>query len=130
MVLVDSSVWIAYFNGVVAAETERLDRLLGQEPVGLGDLILAEVLQGFRRDKGYLAARRLLTSLSVFDLLGEALAIKSADNYRRLRSKGITTRKTADVIIGTFCIENGYPLLHADKDFLPLISHLNLRSAL
>jgi predicted nucleic acid-binding protein len=130
MVLVDASVWIAYFNGSITPETERLDLLLGQEPVGLGDLMLTEVLQGFRLDKDYRTAKELLLSLTIFDLLGKDLAIRSADNYRALRKRGITVRKTADVIIATFCIENGLPLLHADKDFLPFITHLNLRSAL
>jgi len=130
MILVDSSVWIAYFNGSVMPETERLDILLGQEFVGLGDLILAEVLQGFRTDKDYRAAKELLTTLKVFDLLGKNIAIKSADNFRSLRKEGITIRKTADVIIATFCIENDLPLLHSDKDFLPFVTHLNLRSAL
>ena len=130
MILVDSSVWIAYFNGGITPETERLDTLLSVEPVGLGDLMLTEVLQGFRLDKDYRAAKQLLTSLTIFDLLGKELAIRSANNYRALRKRGITIRKTADVIIATFCIENDFPLLHSDKDFLPLATHLNLRSAL
>ncbi len=130
MVLVDSSVWIAYFNGTITPETQRLDTLLGQEPVGLGDLILAEVLQGFRLDKDYRIAKKLLTSLTVFDLLGQDLAIRAADNYRTLRKRGITVRKTADSIIATFCIQNDFALLHSDKDFLPFSTHLHLRSAL
>ncbi|HGG59928.1 MAG TPA: PIN domain nuclease [Gammaproteobacteria bacterium] len=130
MVLVDSSVWIVYFNGAPTPETERLDALLGLEPVGLGDLILAEVLQGFRLDKDYRTARKLLTSLTIYDLLGRDLAIRAADNYRMLRKQGITVRKTTDVIIASFCIQHDLPLLHADKDFLPFVEHLNLRTAL
>ena len=130
MVLVDSSVWIAYFNGTNTPETERLDTLLGQEPVALGDLILAEVLQGFRLDKDYRTAKELLTSLTIFHLLGQDLAIRTADNYRALRKHGLTVRKSADAIIATYCIHNDLPLLHADKDFLPFVTHLNLRSAL
>ena len=130
MVLVDSTVWIAYFNGITSPETERLDKLLGLEPLGLGDLILAEVLQGFRLDTDYRTAKRLLTSLTMFNLLGKSMAMKSADNYRSLRKRGITIRKTADVIIATFCIENSIPLLHSDKDFTPFIEYLDLRSAL
>ena len=130
MIFVDSSVWIAYFNGNVTPETTRLDDLLGQEPIGLGDLILAEVLQGFRLDKDYRTAEKLLTSLSIFQLLGKEMAIKSADNYRTLRKQGITIRKTADVIIATFCIEHDLSLLHADKDFLPFVTHLDLHPAL
>ena len=130
MIFVDSSVWIAYFNGNVTPETTRLDDLLGQEPIGLGDLILAEVLQGFRLDKDYRTAEKLLTSLSIFQLLGKEMAIKSANNYRTLRKQGITIRKTADVIIATFCIEHDLSLLHADKDFLPFVTHLDLHPAL
>ena len=130
MIFVDSSVWIAYFNGNVTPETTRLDDLLGQEPIGLGDLILAEVLQGFRLDKDYRTAEKLLTSLSIFQLLGKEMAIKSADNYRTLRKQGITIRKTADVIIATFCIEHDLSLLHADKVFLPFVTHLDLHPAL
>lgn len=129
MVLVDSSVWIAYFNGTITPETQRLDTLLAQEPVGLGDLILAEVLQGFRLDKDYRVAKKLLTSLTVYDLLGRDMAIRAAENYRALRKRGITVRKTTDAVIATFCIQNDFPLLHSDKDFLPFITHLHLRSA-
>lgn len=129
MILVDSSVWIGYFNGTTSPETDRLDSLLGLEPVGLGDLILTEVLQGFRQDKDYRTAKGLLTSLTVYELLGKDLAVKSAENYRALRKRGITVRKTTDVVIATFCIENTMPLLHADRDFLPFVEHLGLHLA-
>ncbi|MCU7920535.1 MAG: PIN domain nuclease [Candidatus Thiodiazotropha sp. (ex Epidulcina cf. delphinae)] len=130
MTLVDSSVWIDYFNGRTTPETEHLDKLLGVEPVALGDLILTEVLQGFRPDKDYETAKQLLTSLSVFDLLGADMAIRCAENFRALRRKGVTIRKTIDVIIATYCIENSLPLLHCDKDFEPFHKHLLLRNAL
>lgn len=130
MVLVDSSVWVAYFNGAATPETERLDSLLSQEPVGLGDLILTEVLQGFRLDKDYRTAKKLLTSLTIYDLLGQDAAIRATDNYRVLRKRGITVRKTADVIIASFCIQHNFQLLHADKDFFPFVEHLNLQTAL
>jgi predicted nucleic acid-binding protein len=130
MTLVDSSVWIDYFNGRATAETDHLDKLLGAEPVALGDLILTEVLQGFRHNKDYATAKELLTSLSIFDLLGTNRAIRCAENFRVLRRKGLTVRKTADVIIATFCIDQGLPLLHCDKDFLPFHKHLKLRNAL
>lgn len=130
MIIVDSGVWIAYFNGNISPESECLDVLLSREPVGLGDLILTEVLQGFRLDKDYETAKELLTSLDVYKLLGSELAIKSAENYRALRKQGVTIRKTIDVIIATFCIENDFALLHSDKDFQPFVTHLNLRSAL
>jgi predicted nucleic acid-binding protein len=130
MILVDSSVWIDYFNGKATRQTQLLDALLGVEPLGIGDLILTEVLQGFRADADYKVAKKLLTSLDVFDLLGEKLAIKSAENFRTLRKRGITVRKTADVIIATYCIEAKYPLLFSDKDFLPFTEHLGLRPVL
>jgi predicted nucleic acid-binding protein len=128
MILVDSSVWIDYFNGLDTPQTNKLDTLLGTEPLGIGDLILTEVLQGFRADKDYELAKRLLTSLSVFDMLGMELAIKSADHFRYLRKRGISIRKTVDVIIATFCIETQHSLLFSDKDFLPFVEHLGLRA--
>jgi len=130
MILVDSSVWVDYFNGRDTPQTAHLDGLLGLELLGIGDLILTEVLQGFREDRDYQTAKQLLTSLTVFDLLGTNIAIKSADNFRSLRKRGITIRKTADVIIATFCIEHNHSLLFADKDFLPFVEHLGLNAAL
>lgn len=130
MILVDSSVWIAYFNGASIPQIDMLDDLLGQEPVAIGDLILTEVLQGFRLDKDYNTAKDLLTSLEVFQLLGTDIAVKSADNFRFLRKNGITVRKTIDVIIATFCIENNFSLLHWDRDFEPFSTHLGLSSIL
>ncbi len=129
MVLVDSSVWIDFFNGTNNAETDKLDEILGLEEIVTGDLILAEVLQGFRSDADYKIAKNILTSLAVLDLIGKDLAIKSANNFRKLRKKGITIRKTADVIIATYCIENKIPLLFTDKDFMPFVENLKLRSA-
>jgi predicted nucleic acid-binding protein len=130
MILVDSSVWVDYFNGRVTRETDFLDALLGTEPVAIGDLILAEVLQGFRRDVDYEAAKGMLASLTTYDLLGADIAIKTADNYRALRKRGITVRKTADAIIATFCMERRMPLLYADRDFDPFVKHLGLKPAL
>ena len=126
MIIVDSSVWIDYFNGVETPETNKLDTLLGVEQIAIGDLILTEVLQGFRADEGYQTAIELLTSLQIFEMLGLNIAIKSVDNYRFLRKRGITIRKTADVIIATFCIENQNQLLFSDKDFIPFVNHLGL----
>lgn len=130
MVLVDSSVWIDYFNGVETPETDLLDGLLGREPVAVGDLVLAEVLQGFRDDADYRAAKQLLASLPVFDLLGASRAIKVAENYRALRKLGVTVRKTADAVIATFCIEQRMPLLSSDRDFAPFVEHLGLQRAM
>ncbi len=129
MILVDSSVWIDFFNGTENTETDKLNEVLGLEEVVIGDLILVEVLQGFRSDTDYKAAKNVLTSLTVHDLLGKELAIKSANNFRKLRKKGITIRKTVDVIIATYCIENKIPLLFTDKDFIPFIDNLRLKSA-
>ena len=126
MILVDSSVWVDYFNGIDTRQTGRLDELLGSEPIGVGDLILTEVLQGFRSDTDYRAARRLLTGLDVFNMLNTGLAIKSADNFRKLRKQGITVRKTVDMIITTFCIEQGHALLFSDRDFLPMVEYMGL----
>ncbi|PZO57996.1 MAG: VapC toxin family PIN domain ribonuclease [Phormidesmis priestleyi] len=130
MILVDSSVWISYFNGVETSETDLLDKLLGTVPIAIGDLILVEVLQGFRQDKDYEIAQQLLLSLQIFNLLDREMALKVAQNYRSLRKKGITICKTADVIIATFCIEKSLPLLHADKDFKPFEAHLGLKTPL
>lgn len=126
MIVVDSSVWIDYFNGVICSETDKLDSLLGVEPVAVGDVILVEVLQGFQRDVDYKTAKQLMSSLIVLEMLGESNAIKCAENYRSLRRRGITIRKTIDVFIATYCIENKHPLLFQDKDFLPFVDYLGL----
>ena len=128
MILVDSSVWVDYFNGVVNPHTDHLDAILGVEPVGVGDLILAEVLQGFRTDAGYRRARVLLRDLSVYELVGIERAVRAADNYRILRAKGVTVRKTIDTLIATFCIEHEFALLFTDRDFDPFVEHLGLRA--
>lgn len=129
MILVDTSVWIDYFNGKDNACTERLDAALDQEAVAIGDLIYLEILQGFRDDDDYELARARLSRLTVYDLLGMTAADRCADNYRQLRKRGITVRKTADVIIASFCIEHQIPLLFLDRDFLPFVDHLSLQAA-
>lgn len=129
MIIVDSSVWIDYFNGIDTVQTDKLDELLGVEPIGIGDIILTEVLQGFREDKDYITAKQVLTSLTVFNMLNTDLAIESANNFRTLRKRGITIRKTNDVIIATFCIENNHSLLFSDKDFVPFVNYLGLSAA-
>jgi predicted nucleic acid-binding protein len=126
MILVDSSVWIDYFSGRDTRQSERLDQCLGVIEIGIGDLILTEVLQGFRSDKDYISARSMMCELTVFEMLGKESAIQSAENFRKLRKKGITIRKTADVIIATFCIEHELPLLFSDKDFRPFVQHLKM----
>ncbi len=129
MILVDSSVWIDFFNGRGNAETDKLNEVLGLEEVVIGDLILAEVLQGFRSDKDYKMAKNVLTTLAIHELIGGKIAIKSADNFRKLGKKGITIRKTTDVVIATYCIENKIPLLFTNKDFIPFVENLRLKSA-
>ena len=126
-ILVDSSVWIDYFRGTVTAQTERLDTLLDRELLAVGDLILAEVLQGFDGEREFNHAKRLLTSLTVVELGGEEIAIQAARNFRTLRKRGATVRKTIDSIIATRCIESGFELLHSDRDFDPFVEHLGLR---
>ncbi|MGK6306750.1 type II toxin-antitoxin system VapC family toxin [Variovorax sp. DT-64] len=128
MILVDSSVWIDYFRGTDSVAADRLDQLLQTEPVAIGDLILAEVLQGFSSERDFAEARKLLTALEVVNLGGEALAIEAARNHRRLRALGFTVRKTIDTLIATWCIENDAPLLHNDRDFDAFEKHLGLRS--
>lgn len=128
MILVDTSVWIDFFNGRDTAEVSLLDTALGNEAVAIGDLIALEILQGFKSDSDYATAKEMLGSLSIYEMLGETAALRCAENYRILRKKGITIRKTADVIIATFCIDNGFPLLFSDKDFIPFVTHLGLRS--
>ncbi len=127
MTLVDSSVWIDYFNGTITAQTERLDSLLGLEPLAIGDLILTEVLQGFNKERDFNDARKMLTSLIVVELGGQEIAIPAAKNVRRLRGLGVTVRKTIDTVIATRCIESEYDLLHNDRDFDPFAKHLGLR---
>ena len=130
MILVDSSVWIDYFKGTINEETDFLDAALGLEPIGIGDLILTEVLQGVKSDSEYRRVKKLMMELSIYGLLGRDRAIRAADNYRVLRKKGVTIRKTNDLIIGTFCIDETIPLLFRDRDFEPMIQHFGLRSAL
>jgi predicted nucleic acid-binding protein len=127
MILVDSSVWIAYFNGEDIWQSDILEKLLQSEPLIIGDLILTEVLQGFRLDKEYNKAKEFLSFLNFKELGGFDIAIKSSKNYRLLRKKGSTVRKTIDVIIGTYCIENQIKLLHNDHDFDPMEKHLALK---
>lgn len=129
MIVVDSSVWIDFFNGVSTPEVERLDGLLGVTPLAIGDLILVEVMQGFRNERDVATARQLFRSLALLPMLGGSNAWKAAENYRQLRRKGVTVRKTIDGIIATACIEANLPLLFSDRDFQPYVEHLGLEVA-
>jgi len=126
MILVDTSVWIDYFNGIDNAASDALDSALDDGFVAIGDLILLEILQGFRSEADYRKAKTALLVLDQYALFARGMAVTCADNYRALRKKGITIRKTADVIIATFCIENHLPLLFSDRDFIPFVKHLGL----
>jgi len=128
MILVDSSVWVDYFNGRKTLQTDWLDSALGNTPVIMGDLILTEVLQGFQNPKDYLIARGLLLGLPFMPMVGRVIALQSAENYRSLRRKGVTVRKTIDILIGTFCIHYQIPLLHEDRDFEPMVQFLGLKT--
>lgn len=129
MVLVDSSIWIDYFNGQESIGTAKLDELLSTTIVGVGDLILAEVLQGFKSDAEYKTAKGLLLDLELHELGGTEMAIKAADHFRTLRRRGIMVRKTVDCFIATYCIEHGLPLLYNDHDFDPFVQYLGLHPA-
>ena len=127
MLIVDSTVWIDYFNGLETPQTDYLDQIVDRTPILVGDLILAEVLQGFRDDSDFEEARRALNKYIQVEMVNPELALQSARNYRLLRRKGITVRKTIDSLIATYCIENEHELLHNDNDFDGYEKHLRLR---
>jgi len=127
MLVVDSTVWVDYFNGVRNPQTDYLDQIADQTPILIGDLILTEVLQGFREDVDFEKARRAFGRYMQVEMISPELAVQSARNYRMLRKKGITVRKTIDSLIATYCIENGHDLLHNDSDFDGYEKHLGLR---
>ena len=129
MILVDSSVWIDFFRGTSTPQVELLDALLGTEPLATGDLILAEVLQGFHSDRDFNQARQLMANFEMMNIVDAPIAIQAAQNFRTLRSMGITVRKTIDTLIATCCIQKGHILLHCDRDFEPFAAHLGLRVA-
>ncbi len=129
MILVDSSVWIAYFNSADTPQVALLDSFLGRSPLAVGDLIAAEVLQGVREEHEYKRVKKILDAFEHIDLVGYDLAVKASENYRSLRAVGVTIRKTMDTLIATRCIEDGLALLHADRDFLPFSKYLGLKVA-
>ena len=127
MLVVDTTVWIDYFNGVENLQTDFLHTVLDKTPILIGDLILTEVLQGFRHDPDFEKVRRTLGKYMQASMVSPALAVQSARNYRFLRQKGVTVRKTIDSLIATYCIENDHELLHNDSDFDGYEKHLGLR---
>ena len=127
MILVDTSVWIDYFNGVPTTQTALLDELLGARVLAIGDLILAELLQGFSTEADARRALELLEPIAFLEMGGREVAIQSAANYRLLRRRGVTVRKTMDMLIGTYCLMHDHELLHSDRDFDLLARHLGLK---
>lgn len=127
MIFVDTSVWVDFFRGTASPPAEWLDRHLGSEGLVVGDLVLAEVLQGFKDDRGFNEAKRLLGQLEQVNVAGIDVAVEAARNYRRLRARGVTVRGTGDVLIATRCMADGLRLLHADRDFEGFAEHLGLQ---
>jgi predicted nucleic acid-binding protein len=126
MWIVDSSVWIDYFGGTVTPQTDRLDAALGREAIGLGDIILCEVLQGYRSQRDFEAARQALLAFPIYTIGGIEIAFQSAENCRAPRRRGVTVRKTVDCLIATFVTESGFSLLHSYRDFDVFETHLGL----
>ncbi len=126
MVIVDTSAWIEYFRGGLPRIVNKVDLCLEQDLVGIGDLVYCEVMQGIRSLRERADVSTLLLSLPQFDMVGFTIAEKSAANYRLLRSKGVTVKKTIDVLIGTFCAEHGLQLVHHDSDFDLMAKHIGL----
>ena len=126
MVIVDTSAWIEYFRAGLPQSANKVDLCLDQDLVGIGDLVYCEVMQGIRSPRERHEVSGLLLSLPQFNMVGFSIAEKSASNYRFLRSKGVTVRKTIDVLIGTFCAEHGLQLIHHDSDFDLMAKHIGL----
>lgn len=129
MIFVDSSVWIDYFRGTGTPQADQLDNLLGKEPLAVGDLVIAEVLQGFQTDRDFNHARQLLGSFQTVRVVDPEIAVQAARNFRLLRSNGVTVRKTIDSLIAARCIKDGMILLHSDRDFEPFVTYLGLQVA-
>lgn len=129
MIVVDSSVWVDFFNGKTTPQTNKLQSLMGNEPLLVGDLILCELLQGASNEEEARALENELRKFEIVPMLDDTLAVAAARHYRSLRGRGRTVRKTIDLIIGAFCIANGHSLLHADRDFEPMQKHLGLKVA-
>jgi predicted nucleic acid-binding protein len=127
VVIVDTSAWVEYFRNGEPSVVNKVDRCLSSDLVGIGDLIYCEVVQGIRSDRNRRTISALLLALPRYEMVGFSIAETAAANYRLLRSRGISVRKTIDVIIGTFCVENGFELVHYDRDFDLMASHIGLK---
>ncbi|MEM7194260.1 MAG: PIN domain nuclease [Pseudomonadota bacterium] len=130
MIVVDSLVWIDYFSGTDSPETDKLDGLLGREPIGTSELIYADVLQGFRKDQDFEVAQKLFALLTELEMVNAKMAIKSAEYSRYLRGMGISVRDTIETLIATYCIEKRMPLLYRSPNFQHFENHLHLRNAM
>jgi predicted nucleic acid-binding protein len=126
MIIIDTSAWIEYLRGGIPRVVKKVDQCLEEDLVGIGDLVYCEVMQGIRAPRERSKVSSLLLSLPQFDMVGFSIAEKSAANYRLLRSKGVTIRKTIDVLIGTFCAEHGLRIVHHDSDFDLMAEHIGL----
>jgi predicted nucleic acid-binding protein len=129
LIVVDSSVWIDFLNGRKAPHVDRLRAVLGVDEIIVGDLMLCEVLQGLDSERTAQQVEALLRRFEVVPMVGDAIAVAAARNFRSLRKRGVTVRKTIDLLIGTWCIENGRPLLHNDNDFRAMARYLGLIEA-
>jgi predicted nucleic acid-binding protein len=127
VILVDTSVWIDHLNNAATVQVRTLQNLIGRRRLLVGDLILCEILQGLRSDGEAAMVEQALRRFDVVSLVSPGIAIRAASHYRFLRGKGVTIRKTIDMLIGAFCIEHGHSLLHDDRDFEPMAAHLGLR---
>ncbi len=128
MVIVDTSAWIEYFRDGVPTVVQGVDHCLDRDLVGIGDLVYCEVMQGLRSRHLQQKVSSLLLSLPKYEMVGFSIAEKSARNYRLLRSRGVTVRKTIDVLVGTFCVENRFQIIHHDKDFDLMAAHIGLET--
>ena len=129
MILVDSTVWIDYFRSADTPQVALLDSFFGSTRLAVGDLIAAEVLQGVRDEREFKLVKKTLDAFEHVDLVGYELAVRASENFRLLRDRGITIRKTIDTLIATYCIDTGLTLLHADRDFMRFVRHLGLKDA-
>jgi hypothetical protein len=127
-VLVDSSVWIAYFTGVASPEADHLDTLLGRSPLLVADQTMTEVLHGLPDELHRRQAKEALGLFWRVELSGFDLAEKAAVNYHTLHARGLLVR-TAQCRLATFCIDQGYALLHASEGYEAFERHLGLTVA-
>jgi len=126
VIVVDTTVWIDFLNGRNAPHVKHLRGLLGTSEIVIGDLMLCEVLQGLQNERVAQEVESLLRGFDIVSMAGDAIAVAAARNFRSLRSRGITIRRTIDLFIGTWCVENRLPLLHNDRDFRPMALYLGL----